>query len=156
MSWRRCCSVWFSIGVAPVGSYFAYWSLAWALQAVALFLVWFYFFHSGLFWLAPYSLLEFSFALALRQRRGWTVGATNRWKNALRPLVGFPVFLAVVYALGLQHRFESFHAVHALVLGGIYLYGAFVLHGSAGGGGAGFPFFVAPPFHRFCHAAVFF
>ena len=45
--------------------YFGYWSLAWALQVVALLCVKLYFSSGVVFWLGPYAFFEFAFALAL-------------------------------------------------------------------------------------------
>lgn len=121
--------------------YFAYWSLAWALQVVALLSVGLYFSTGRLFWLGPYALFEFAFALALLvAARSGPSRAMYSWKSALRLLLGFPLFLAIVYVLGLQSSFEGFQAVHALILGSIYLYSFFVLRGSAGVGGRLFRF----------------
>jgi diguanylate cyclase (GGDEF)-like protein len=121
--------------------YFAYWSLAWALQVVALLSVGLYFSTGKLFWLGPYALFEFAFALALLvAARSGPSRAIYTWKSALRLLLGFPLFLAIVYVLGLQSSFEGFQAVHALILGSIYLYSFFVLRGSAGAGGRLFRF----------------
>ena len=55
-------------------------------------------------------------------------------------LLGFPLFLAVVYLLGLQSSFEGFQAVHGLVLGSIYLYSFFVIRSGGGVGGRLFRF----------------
>src|SRR6266513_2280408 len=121
--------------------YFAYWSLAWALQVVALLCVGLYFSTGKVFWLGPYALFEFAFALALLvAARSGPSRAVYTWKSALRLLLGFPLFLAIVYMLGLHSSFEGFQAVHALILGSIYLYSFFVLRGSAGVGGRLFRF----------------
>ena len=44
------------------------------------------------------------------------LGTSKNWNKGLSALAGYPVFLVIVYALGLQHRFETFHALHSLVL----------------------------------------
>jgi diguanylate cyclase (GGDEF)-like protein len=138
--------------------YFGYWSLAWALQVVALVCVKLYFSSTRVFWLGPYALFEFAFALALlAAARAGPSSAANTWKSLLRVLVGFPLFLAIVYLLGLQSSYEGFQAVHGLVLGSIYLYSFFVIRGSTGPGGRLFRFALLCLAIAFLHsAAVFF
>jgi|SRR5215831_5310929 len=121
--------------------YFAYWSLAWALQVVALLCIGLYFSAGKAFWLGPYALFEFAFALALlvAARSGPSRAAYTRM-SVVSLLLGFPLFLAIIYLLGLHNSFEGFQAVHALILGSIYLYSFFVLRGRAGVGGRLFRF----------------
>src|SRR6266849_6877364 len=77
--------------------YFGYWSLAWALQLVALLCLRLYFLTSVPFWLGPYALFEFAFALALlTAARSGPSRAIYTLKSALRLLLGFPLFLALV------------------------------------------------------------
>src|SRR5690349_24002481 len=115
--------------------YFRYWSLAWLLQAVALLCIKLYFSSGIVLWLGPYAFFEFAFALALMAaaRTGPSRVARNL-KSLMRVLLGFPLFLAVVYLLGLHSSFEGFQSVHGLVLGGIYLYSFFMMRGAAGVG----------------------
>jgi len=138
--------------------YFGYWSLAWALQVVALLSLRLYFLSAVPFWLGPYALFQFAFALALlAAARAGPSRAAHTWKSALRVLLGFPLFLAVVYLLGLESSFEGFQAVHGLVLGSIYLYTFFVIRGSVGIGGRLFRFSLLCLAIAFLHnAAVFF
>ena len=121
--------------------YFAYWSLAWALQVIALICLRMLLLTGVVFWLGPYALFEFAFALALlvAARVGTSPGA-DTWKSIVRMLLGFPLFLAVVYLLGLQSSFEGFQAMHGLVLGSIYLYSFFVIRSGGGVGGRLFRF----------------
>jgi len=121
--------------------YFAYWSLAWALQVIALICLRLLLLTGVVFWLGPYALFEFAFALALlvAARTGTSPGA-DTWKSIVRMLLGFPLFLAVVYLLGLQSSFEGFQAMHGLVLGSIYLYSFFVIRSGSGVGGRLFRF----------------
>ena len=121
--------------------YFAYWSLAWALQLVALICLRMLLLTTVPVWLGPYALFEFAFALALlvAARTGISPGG-DTWKSIARLLLGFPLFLAVVYLLGLQSSFEGFQAVHGLVLGSIYLYSFFVIRSGGGVGGRLFRF----------------
>jgi diguanylate cyclase (GGDEF)-like protein len=138
--------------------YFGYWSLAWALQVVALLCVKLYFSSGVVFWLGPYAFFEFAFALALMAAaRSGSSKAARTWKSMFRMLLGFPVFLAIVYLLGLQSTFEGFEAVHGLVLGSIYLYSFFTIRGSVGVGGQLFRFSLLCLAIAFLHnAGVFF
>lgn len=138
--------------------YFGFWSLAWALQVVALLCLRLYFLSSVPFWLGPYALFEFAFALALlTAARTGPSRTAHTLKSALRVLLGFPLFLAIVYLLGLQSNFAGFQAVHGLVLGSIYLYTFFAIRGSLGIGGRLFKFSLLCLAIAFLHnAAVFF
>ncbi len=116
--------------------YFGYWSLAWGLQSVALLCLRVYFAAASALWLSCYALLEFAFALALMAAaRGGPSKLAGTWKSYFRVLLGFPLFLAIVYLLGLQSSFEGFQALHALILGSIYLYTFFMIRGNVGVGG---------------------
>ncbi len=122
--------------------YFGYWSLAWALQVVALIFLRVVILSRVVFWLGPYALFEFAFALALLMaaRAGTSPGADTR-KSIVKMILGFPLFIALVYLLALQSsRFEGFQAVHGLVLGSIYLYSYFVIRTGGGVGGRLFRF----------------
>jgi diguanylate cyclase (GGDEF)-like protein len=138
--------------------YFGFWSLAWALQVLALLCLRLYFLSSVPFWLGPYALFEFAFALALlTAARAGPSRTAHTWRSMLRVLLGFPLFLAVVYLLGLEGNFAGFQAVHGLVLGGIYLYTFFAIRGSLGIGGRLFKFSLLCLAIAFLHnAAVFF
>ncbi len=137
--------------------YFGYWSLAWALQVIALICLRVFFLRLVVFWLGPYALFEFAFALALLvAARGGTSAGARTWKSIARILLGFPLFLAVVYLLGLESSFEGFQAVHGLVLGSIYLYTFFVIRGGGGVGGRLFRFSLLCFAIAFLHNAVVF
>jgi diguanylate cyclase (GGDEF)-like protein len=138
--------------------YFGYWSLAWALQVVALICLRLFFSSTVVFWLGPYALFEFAFALALLlAARVGPSRTAHTWKSMARVLVGFPLFLALVYLLGLQSSFEGFQAVHGLVLGSVYLYSFFMIRGAGGVGGRLFRFSLLCFAIAFLHnAAVFF
>src|SRR5258708_24066032 len=73
--------------------YFGYWSMAWALQVVALLCLRLYFFSAVPFWLGPYALFQFAFALALLSAaRAGPSRAAHTSKSALPLLLGFPLF----------------------------------------------------------------
>src|SRR5713226_3475960 len=138
--------------------YFGYWSLAWALQVLALLCLRLYFLTSVPFWLGPYALFEFAFALALLTAARTGPSRTARTLiSMLRVLVGFPLFVAIVYLLGLESNFEGFQVVHGLVLGTIYIYTFFAIRGSLGIGSRLFKFSLLCLAIAFLHnAAVFF
>jgi len=137
--------------------YFAYWSVAWALQVVALICFRLYFSNGVVFWLGPYAFFEFAFALSLlAAARSWPSRATSALKKLLRVTLGFPLFLAVVYLSGLQSSFEGFQAVHGLVLGAIYLYSFFMIRGGSGLGGRLFRLSLLCLAIAFLHNAVVF
>lgn len=137
--------------------YFGYWSLAWALQVIALICLRVFFLTKVVFWLGPYALFEFAFALALLvAARGGTATGAPSWKSLARVLLGFPLFLAVIYLLGLESSFEGFQAVHGLVLGSIYLYSFFVIRVGGGVGGRLFRFSLLCFAIAFLHNAVVF
>ena len=111
---------------------FASWSLAWLLETMALAFAWLYFASGQAAWLTSSAFLEYSYALALAGAvRLKDTAAPRNWKSTLRLLAGFPLFLALAYGLGLQSRFEGFHALDTLVLAALYLYGASRLSGMA-------------------------
>ena len=103
--------------------YFGLWSIAWGVQAAAIPLAYAHFVAPSMLWLALYALMEFAFAVLLfaAGRAGFS-GVIRDWRAPLKILLGFPVFLAVVYALGWHTRQESVHALHAAVLCSVYVY----------------------------------
>jgi len=144
--------LWLQSGIV----YFGYWGLAWGLQVLALICLRVYFLSALPFWLGPYALFEFAFALALLTAARAGPRAAHTLKSSLRVLFGFPLFLAIVYVLGLESNFEGFQAVHGLVLGSIYLYTFFVIRGSLGTGGRLFKFTLLGLAIAFLHNAVVF
>jgi diguanylate cyclase (GGDEF)-like protein len=103
--------------------YFGLWSVAWGVQAAALPLAYGYSDAPSMWWLAPYALAEFAFAVLLfaAGRAGFS-GVVRDWRAPLKILLGFPVFLALAYALGWHTRQEGAHALHAVVLCSVYMY----------------------------------
>lgn len=142
--------------------YFRYWSLAWLVQAIALLCAFRYFVSGRALWLAPYAFFEFVFALSLlAAARLRPADSEIKWKIVFRVIVAFPIVLAMAYLAGLHARFEGFHALHALVLGSIYLYSFFVmrrrLRPTSGVGGKLFGFSLLCLAIAFLHhAGVFF
>jgi diguanylate cyclase (GGDEF)-like protein len=138
--------------------YFGYWSLAWALEIIALVCLRLYLLGGVAFWLAPYALFEFAFALALMAAaRSGPAKPFATGKSAARLLLGFPLFLALVYLMGFESSLEGFQALDGLVLASIYLYSFFVIRGNLGIGGQLFRFSLLCLAIAFLHnAAVFY
>lgn len=139
--------------------YFEIWSVAWVLQCAALICALFFFKSKTAAWLAPYALFEFAFGLSLIGAARVSPSAqSDRWKLPARLLLlGFPVFLLLIYVLGLHARFEGYHALQALVLGAIYSYNYATLRGQHGIGGKLFRFSLLCLSIAFLqHAAIFF
>jgi diguanylate cyclase (GGDEF)-like protein len=102
--------------------YFAYWSVAWAVEALAAVSTELASLTQWPHWLAIHSFLEFGFALSLVAAA--RVGSTERnqsWRSALRVLYFLPAFVFVL-ELFEGHRHAGFLAVRSLVLGLIYFY----------------------------------
>jgi diguanylate cyclase (GGDEF)-like protein len=124
--------------------YFGLWAIAWGLRLVAAF---FGFEllrtgHPG--WLAPYATFEFAFAIVLiaAARAGFASGIKD-WRTVLRLISILPIFVALVWALGLYSRVEAYYASHALVLSFVYFYNFFTLRRNAGVGARVFRFSLA-------------
>jgi diguanylate cyclase (GGDEF)-like protein len=138
--------------------YFRFWSLAWAVQSAALLSAYIYFLTGAAVWLAPYAFFEFAFALSLvAAARVGPSSSARSWASVLKMLVGFPLFLLLAYLLGLYSDFQGYHALHALVVGWIYLYSYLTMRGHAGMGGRLFRFsLLCLSIAFFHHAGVFF
>ena len=135
--------------------YFRFWSVAWATLAAALMSAFCYFWSGSKFWLAPYALLEFAFALSLvAAARAGPIGPGSNWRFVLKGLGAFPLFLMLVYALGLTSTFEGYSGLHALVVGAIYLYSYITIRGNTGIGGRMFRFSLACLSIAFFHHGV--
>ncbi|MFN7997866.1 MAG: GGDEF domain-containing protein [Bryobacteraceae bacterium] len=103
--------------------YFGLWSVAWLIQAAALPVAFVYAGEPAVLWIWLYGLLEFAFAVLLfaAARAGFS-GQIRDWRSPLKILLGYPVFLMLVYASGLHARTASLQALHAVVLCSVYLY----------------------------------
>ncbi len=126
------CAVFFFLWKQSGVLYFAWWSVAWAVEAVALGFNVVAGWTGSTLWLAPHALLEFGFALSLlaaarvgRSRSG------RSWKSSMQWLLLFPIFLLILYLLGWLERPNLFDAMHAIVLSGIFFYSLLTL-GNAG------------------------
>jgi diguanylate cyclase (GGDEF)-like protein len=109
--------------------YFGLWGAAWAAEAGALAFAWLFIQTSLTPWLIFYAFLEFAFAILLvaAARAGFS-GTIRNWKSALYILLAFPFFLGIVFAVDWQGT-ERLHALHAVVLGAVYVYNFSNIHG---------------------------
>ena len=103
--------------------YFGLWGVAWGAESGALVAASSYLRTRSGWWLVTYAFLEFAFAILLvAAARAGLAGSIRNWKSALKILLGFPLFLAILWALGWRGGVESYHAVHAFILGSVYVY----------------------------------
>src|SRR3954454_17723538 len=97
--------------------YFGLWSIAWVLRFLAAI---FGFqllrtMHSG--WLAPYATFEFAFVIVLIAAARAGFGSEVRaWRTVLRLIAILPIFVALVWFIGLYIGLEAYHTSHALVM----------------------------------------
>ncbi len=103
--------------------YFGYWGVAWGLETVAVICALRFFLSGAGIWLYPWAFFEFAFALALLAA-GQAEARPEKVhpKARFRMLLGYPLFLFLVYLLGAETSFAAYHSLHALVLAGFYLY----------------------------------
>lgn len=108
--------------------YFGFWSLAWALQTIALLSLYACFLTRRGQWFIPYTFFEFAFALSLvAAARAKPLSPRAGWKL----LSGIAAFLLTAWLLEMLSSFQAFQAMHALVLGSIYLYSFFAMRGDS-------------------------
>ncbi|SRR5579883_285775 len=121
--------------------YFGLWSIAWGMRFLAAIFGFELLRTNDGRWLAPYAIFEFGFAIVLvaAARAGFASGLKD-WRTVLRLIAILPIFVALVYALGLYSRLEAYHASHALVLCFVYFYNFLMLRKNAGFGARVFRF----------------
>jgi diguanylate cyclase (GGDEF)-like protein len=137
--------------------YFGLWAAAWLLRLLAAFFG-YQLLRTGYFgWLAPYAIFEFAFAIVLiaAARAGFASGFKD-WRTVLRLISILPIFVALVYAFGWNSRLEGYHASHALVLSGVYVYNFMALRRNAGLGARVFRFSLLVLAAAFLETAVVF
>ncbi len=101
--------------------YLGYWGLAWALETAGMLSAVCYSLSRAAGWLYPWAFFEFAFALALvSAAQAETRPEVVQPRSRFRLLLGFPLFLVLVYALGIQSSFSGYRALHSLVLAGFY------------------------------------
>ncbi len=142
--------------------YFGFWSLAWAIELLAL-ISNFAAVGSGLSVFTWFrALFEFFFALSLfTLARSSTTATARGFQSWLRSMLLFPGLLLVVYLFAWRLSLVQFHAVHAVILALIYGH-SFLSVGAkssltSGLGGKMLRFTLACLFLQFlCLAAVYF
>jgi diguanylate cyclase (GGDEF)-like protein len=103
--------------------YFGLWSAAWLLRFIAA--IFGFEFQRTLAsgWLAPYATFEFAFVVVLTAAaRAGFASDTRDWRTVLRLIAVLPVFVTIVYAVGMWGGLEAYHTSHALVLAFVYFY----------------------------------
>jgi diguanylate cyclase (GGDEF)-like protein len=130
--------------------YFGLWGGAWAAQSAAVVTGSQFLSGGHAVWLVFYAFLEFLFAVLLvsAARAGFS-GSFRNWRAPLMIAAVFPVFLAALNTFGAGGRTEAFHALHASILGALYVYNYAGIRG-VGLGGRVFRFSLL------CLAAAFF
>ncbi len=121
--------------------YFGLWAVAWVMRFLAA--IFGYNLlrtgHSG--WLAPYATFEFGFVIVLiSAARAGFASDVKDWRTVLRLIAILPIFVALVWAIGLYGGLGAYHASHALVLGFVYFYNFATLRKNQGLGSRIFRF----------------
>jgi diguanylate cyclase (GGDEF)-like protein len=121
--------------------YFGLWGIAWGLRLLAAFFAFEMMStrHTG--WLAPYATFEFAFVIVLisAARAGFASGFKD-WRTVLRLIAILPIFVALVYAIGLLGGMKAYQTTHALVLAFVYFYNFWTLRRYRGMGSRVFRF----------------
>jgi diguanylate cyclase (GGDEF)-like protein len=121
--------------------YFGLWAIAWVLRFLAA--IFGYNLlrtgHSG--WLAPYATFEFGFVILLiSAARAGFASDMKDWRTVLRLIAILPIFVALVYAVGMFGGLEAYHTSHAFVLAFVYFYNFATLRRNQGLGSRIFRF----------------
>jgi diguanylate cyclase (GGDEF)-like protein len=121
--------------------YFGLWAAAWLLRLIAAVFGFALTASGHTPWLAPYATFEFAFAIVLvSAARAGFGSAVKDWRTVLRLIAILPIFVALVYAVGLYSGLAAYQATHALVLGFVYLYNFLLLRRQEGVGARVFRF----------------
>lgn len=137
--------------------YFGLWSIAWLLRFIAATFGFELLSTGARAWLAPYAVFEFGFMIVLiAAARAGFASDMKDWRTVLRLIAMLPIFVAVVYALGLGSHLEAYHASHAVALCFVYFYNFIALRRNEGAGGRIFRFLLLALAAAFLsHAIVF-
>ena len=121
--------------------YFGLWAVAWGLRCLAAGFGYELVSTLRAGWLAPYATFEFAFVIVLMAAARAGFGSDVKdWRTVLRLIAILPVFVALVWAVGLYSGIEAYQASHAVVLGFVYFYNFFTLRRTAGLGARIFRF----------------
>ena len=103
--------------------YFGLWSAAWVLRFLAAIFGYFMMASGNANWLAPYAVFEFGFVIVLvAAARAGFASQIKDWRTVLRLIAILPIFVALVYGMGMMWGMEAYHATHAVVLCFAYFY----------------------------------
>ena len=121
--------------------FFAFWSIAWAMQSLALVFAFLYFKTFSGPWLAFYVFFEGAFGVFLiAAARVGPAGSGKHWRSSLKLLVALPVLLVVLYVVNWKLTLDTYHGFHALLIGIVYFYSYLTIRGSSRAGGKFFRF----------------
>jgi len=113
--------------------YFGLWSIAWLLRFLAAIFGFQLVRTLNAGWLAPYATFEFAFVVVLiSAARAGFASDTKDWRTVLRLIAILPIFVAIVWAIGLYGGLEAYHTSHALVLAFVYFYNFLTLRRDRG------------------------
>ena len=121
--------------------YFGLWTAAWVVRSIAAMFGFELLKSSNSAWLAPYATFEFAFAIVLvSAARAGFASEMKDWRTSLRLIAILPIFVALVWALGLMFGLEAYHISNAVVLGIVYFYNFLLLRRQEGIGSRIFRF----------------
>ena len=139
-------------------TYFALWSAAWAVEALAIVFAGWFFAGGGPATFALYCFGEYGFAVfMMAAARVGPRASSADWRPALKLFAAFPLFFAVAWALR-SRAGENYHALHAFVIGAVYLYSFRTIRGTSGTGGRMFRYsllFLSLAFFQHAMVAMF-
>src|SRR3982750_2524287 len=103
--------------------YFGLWAIAWLLRLLASFFGYQLLRTGHAGWLAPYATFEFAFAIVLiSAARAGFASSMRDWRTVLRLIAILPIFVALVWGVGVYIGIEAYQVSHALVLCVVYFY----------------------------------
>ena len=121
--------------------FFGLWAAAWGMRFLAAFFGFELLRTAHYGWLAPYSTFEFAFVIVLiAAARAGFASSFKDWRTVLRLIAILPIFVALVFALGIVARQEAYYTSHALVLAFVYFYNFIALRRNQGVGARIFRF----------------
>src|SRR5260370_5388130 len=113
--------------------YFGLWAVAWGMRVLASLFAFELLRTQHPGWLAPYATFEFGFAIILiSAARAGFASSMKDWRTVLQLISLLPIFVALVWAIGLYSGLEAYHASHAVGLGFVYFYNFYTLRKSTG------------------------
>jgi diguanylate cyclase len=137
--------------------YFGLWGIAWALRFLAAGFGFQLLRTSDARWLAPYATFEFAFVIVLiAAARAGFASDLKEWRTVLRLIAILPIFVALVYAIGMRARLQAYYTSHALILAFVYFYNFLMLRRHQGMGSRFFRFSLLVLASAFVEHAIIF